>query len=162
MEKRWSRYAVNAMKEACAFETHGNPAMDLRSAFVMLPEGVQLSDAALDTLRHFSYYTNQNGICVLLGERTACLIRGDTVEEALEAACEEAGDVTGRMPDFQLLPMDDGCTLLAMGAETYTFRGERIPEGDLAMGLVLRQECLEACEAFEPLAVAWFDGRERE
>lgn len=98
---------------------------------------------------------------MLLGEQTAILTGGDTLAEVLEAAWQEAGNVTGRMPDFEIFPMDDGCTLLAMAHEAYTFRRERIPGYDADAGLLLRQECMVACEVFEPVAVAWFDGEER-
>lgn len=160
MENRWVRYAVVDEKEEMALKMHETPNKDLRGALIMVPEGSELSDLSLETLRHFRYYTDVRGSCVLMDERTVILTRGKTLEEVLEEAEEEAGNVMGRMPDFSILPADDGCSLLAMGDCTYTFRGERLPENDLKTGLILRAECMAACDECQPLAAVWFNGEE--
>ena len=162
MEKRWVRYMVDEQKEETAFELHGDPRKDLRGALIAVPEGGELTDIALETLRHFRYYMERTGGCVLLGDSTVILTKPAGLEEMLEQAEDEAGDVTGHMPDFELLPTDDGCTLLAMGERTFTFREVKIPGNDVLAGLLLRNECLEACERLEPLAAVWFDGNEGE
>ena len=162
MENRWVRYAVDEMKEEKALAKHETPNKDLRGALIVVPEGRELSDLSLETLRHFRYYTDVRGGCVLMDERTVILTGAGSLEELLEEAEEECGNVTGHMPDFSLLPADDGCTLLAMGDCTYTFRDEVIPEGVLAPALILRTECLSACEEEKPLAVVWFHGTEKD
>lgn len=43
MEKRWIRYAVDGEKEEAARREHENAVMDLRNAFILVPEGVALS-----------------------------------------------------------------------------------------------------------------------
>lgn len=158
MENRWVRFAVNEMKEEAALAAHQTSSKDLRGALILVPEGTELSDTALDTLRHFRYYTDVHGGGVLLGEQTILLVDGDSLEEMLEEAEREAGRVTGRMPDFSLLPADDGCTLLAMGECTFTFRDRVIPSRSVMESMMLRTECLEACESCKPLAVIRFDG----
>lgn len=162
MENRWVRYAVDEKKEEMALAMHETPNKDLRGALIVVPEGSELSDLSLETLRHFRYYTDVREGCVLLDERTVILTSVETLEEALEEAEEECGNVTGHMPDFSLLPADDGCTLLVMGDSTYTFRNCRIPEPNLKEGLILREECLNACDEGRVLAVVWFDGAEKE
>ena len=162
MENRWVRYAVDEMKEEMALAKHETPNKDLRGALIVVPEGSELSDLSLETLRHFRYYTDVRGGCVLMDERTVILTGAGSLEEMLEEAEEECGNVTGHMPDFTLLPADDGCTLLFMGDCTYTFRNEVIPGGMVGLALSLRVECLSACEECEPLAVVWFDGAEKE
>ncbi len=160
MEKRWVRYAVDEQKEEKALEMHHTPNKDLRGALIAVPEGSELSDIALMTLRHFRYYTDVRGGGVLLGDSTLILTPSSNPESMLQRAEEEAGDVTGHMPDFQLLPADDGCTLLAMGESAFTFREVKIDTVDVVAGLLLRNECLEACQRWEPLALVWFDGEE--
>lgn len=160
MEKRWVRYMVDEQKEETAFELHGDPRKDLRGALIAVPEGGELTDIALETLRHFRYYMERTGGCVLLGDSTVILTKPAGLEEMLEQAEDEAGKETGHMPDFKLLPADDGCTLLAMGERTFTFREVKILGNDVLAGLLMRNECLDACLRLEPLAAVWFDGEE--
>ena len=142
MENRCVRYAVDEMKEEMALAKHETPNKDLRGTLIVVPEGRELSDLSLETLRHFRYYTDVRGGCVLMDERTVILTGAGSLEELLEEAEEECGRVTGHMPDFSLLPADDGCTLLAMGDCTYTFRDEVIPQGVLAPALILRTDAV--------------------
>ena len=55
MEKRWVRYEGDEMKEEKALERHQTPNKDLRDAMIMVPEGTELSAAALNTIQGFCY-----------------------------------------------------------------------------------------------------------
>lgn len=137
------------------------PGKALSDAVVLRPVGHELSEKAINTIRHFRYYLNGEDGMVLLSDTVIAKVETDTIGSMIEAALEEASTVTGSMPDFAPYDMDDGCGMLHMcNANVFGFSESRLTEdarGSLTFALEARAECLAACEACEIVAVVYND-----
>ena len=135
-----------------------DPTTSLVGAAVLVPKGSQLSSDAIETIRHFRYYRNAQDAFVLFSDRVVAFVDAGDFEEMVRKAKREADAVTGSMPDFTPYNMDDGCGMLHMNnAHVFAFRPCGIDNGLLFPALEARQECLEACEKSEVVAVVYCD-----
>lgn len=135
-----------------------DPAVSLVGAAVLIPKDAELSCDAIETIRHFRYYLSAQEAFVLFSDRVAAFVDADDIEEMVRKAKREADAVTGSMPDFTPYNMDDGCGILHMNnAHVFAFRPFEIDNGSLLSALEARQECLEACEKSEVVAVVYCD-----
>lgn len=137
------------------------PGKALSDALVLIPVGHELSEEAINTIRHFRYYLNGEDGIVLLSNTVIAKVETGTIGSMIEAAMEEASTVTGSMPDFAPYDMDDGCGMLHIcNADVFGFSESRLTEdarGSLTFALEARSECLAACEACEIVAVVYND-----
>lgn len=137
------------------------PAMALSDAVVLVPAGHQLSGTAINTIRHFRYYLNEEDGMVLLSDTIVAKVDVGEIGAMIQSAMDEASAVTGSMPDFAPYDMDDGCGMLHMcNANVFGFSEIGLTEdarGSLSFALEARQQCLAACEACEVVAVVYND-----
>ena len=137
------------------------PAKALSDAVVLIPAGHQLSEKAINTIRHFRYYINGKGGMVLLSDTVVAKVDVGKIGAMIQSAMDEASAVTGSMPDFAPYDMDDGCGMLHMcNASVFGFREIGLTEdarGSLSFALEARSECMAACEACEVGAVVYND-----
>ena len=128
------------------------PNRSLAGASVMIPEGTELSETAVDTIRHVRFYTDAGSGFVLLSDRVFAVTEGGDPEDMIRQAHGQATVVNYSMSDFTPFDMDDDCGLLQMDvAKVYAFRPFEL--GSLPEMLLARAECLEACEKAEIVAV---------
>lgn len=138
-----------------------DPTTSLAGAAILIPKGSELSDDAIETIRHCRYYRNAQDAFVLFSDRVVSFVEADTIEEMVRMAIREADDVTDNMPDFAPYSMDDHCGMLHMtNAHVFAFRPFGIDNGSLVPALEARQECLEACERSEIVAVVYCDAND--
>ena len=158
---RFIRYIPDAKKEEKL--RAANPKQVLTGTAIFLREGKKLSPTAADTLRHLNYYNEGVGGAVLLAGRVFVLLNAMESPLDMLAEAEKKADITVRsMPDFTTYEMDDGCGWLEMrGAGALSPHSlEREARGSLLPALNLRSECLRACEAFEPVALIYFNEKD--
>ena len=137
------------------------PDKALSDAVILKPVGHELSEEAINTIRHFRYYLNGEDGMVLLSNTVIAKVETGTIGAMIEAAMEEASTVTGSMPDFAPYDMDDGCGMLHIcNANVFGFSEVGLSvdsRGTLVFALEARSECLEACEACGIVAVVYND-----
>ena len=132
-------------------------------AAVLVAKGAKLSEEAIETIRHLRYYQNAEGGFVLFSDRVVAIVDVGSIDEMVDKARDEAGTVLGSMPDFAPYNMDDGCGLLHMlNANVYNFRPYEVNTGSLFPAMELRQECLDACEKCEMIAIVYCDADDYE
>lgn len=152
LEQKFSRKAEHDWLEE-------EPGKTLSDAVVLRPVGHELSEEAINTIRHFRYYLNGEDGMVLLSNNVIAKVETGMIGAMIEAAMEEASTVTGSMPDFAPYDMDDGCGMLHMcNANVFGFSESRLTEdarGSLMFALEARGECLAACEDCEIVAVVY-------
>lgn len=148
------KYEPNLEAEQAWLED--KPTTSLIGAAILIPKGSELSDDAIETIRHFRYYRDAQEAFVLFSDRVVAFVDADAIEEMIRMAECEANAVIGNMPDFTPLNMDDGCGLLQMNnAEVFAFRPYLIDIGSPLPAIEARLECLEACEKSEMVAIVY-------
>lgn len=135
------------------------PEKALVDAVVFRPVDQELSEEAINTIRHFRYYCGTKNGQVLLSDTVIAKVNTGTVKAMIEDALHQADTVTGSMPDFTPYDMDDGCGILHMcNVYVAAFRRWGLSESasmSLYPVLAVRQECLDACEACRIVAVVY-------
>ena len=122
-----------------------------------------LTQEETETIEHFRYYFSFRKTFALIGRHTAAVLGEDGgagLEALRQTALAAMSALLQRPPDFSAYVMDDGFGLTAMDGEIYTVSPERLSQEEIASGkfafpgaLVLRNQCLEACEAGDILAI---------
>ena len=158
---RFIRYIPDPKREEK--QRRENPKLLMSGAAIFLREGKKLGPTAMDTIRHLCYYNEGQGAAVLLSGRAFVLfVDAASPVKLLSEAERKAEDTARVMADFTTYEMDDGYGWLEMrGAHALSPRSlERETRGSLLPALSLRRECLNACEAFDPLALVYFTEKE--
>jgi ribA/ribD-fused uncharacterized protein len=131
------------------------PGKSLSDAAIFVPEGKTLSKEAVETIRQFRYYRNGKDGFVLLADRVAVHVKAGRMETMARKAVTEAGKVMGNMPDFTPYDMDDDTGAVHMThANVYGYRPFPVSES-FRDALAARQECLEACDRREIVAIVY-------
>lgn len=157
MSNSWVRIFFNTIEEN--LHCGSTPAKSLLNAAVLTPNGTNLSETALETIRRMRYYMNETDGVVLYSDCVGVMVHTGGIDAMLEEAADCAGDVAGRMPDFSPYNMDDGGGLVCMQSSAFCFRPYGLG-GALGPALEARQECLEACERQHPIAIVYNDAHD--
>ncbi len=119
----------------------------------------ELTKGEIDSIERFRLYTDGvSYACV--GERIMVMIDIDDQKnpEKLKSVAKEIVDeALNTHPDFEVFFMDDGNVLLMLTCGVFAFTKKPVDEKDRNLGLymILRNQCLEACENGEILAVVY-------
>ena len=154
------QYAVDPETEKEWMEK--DPGKSISSAAIFVPEGAELSEQAMETIRAFCYFQDGTGGLVLLSDQVVVPVKTGTLAAMAGRAKSEAEKVLSEMPDFEPLEMDDGTGLLHMcNGNVYGFRPFSITEDgvSLARALEVRQDCLEACSEGDIVAIVYCSGK---
>lgn len=149
MDKKWVFLKVDEAKERELLANEDEADKSLLEAIILHPADKTLSGKAIETLRQMRYYTDAERGLVLLGEQECVAVDVNFPEDMIEEAIAEAGDVAGRMPDFEPLTMDDDHGLLCMGEKFFGYRTEGLAVFGGMMpieALKVRGKCIEVCE----------------
>jgi len=154
---KYVKYAASPEKEK-----QSAPYKTLDGAVVLVPEGMELSDTALTTIRYLRYYQNGKNCTVLLADEVGITAEADALAELIEKAECSAAEVCGSMPDFSPYGMDDGGSLVLMQDSAFGFRTYPLAtQGGFPVGaLEVRGDILEACEKSVILAVVYNNGND--
>ena len=116
-----------------------------------------LTDREMASMQQFRSYTDgvsfaclREGVMVMLHDEPS-----KDVEKLKTKALEHMETALSEHPDMTTYQMDDGYQMVALPAGIFAISRDKGVRGDLAHYLLLRGECLEACECGEVLAVAY-------
>ena len=132
------------------------------SALVQLPSDTELSEDAVDTIRHFCRYRKKQDGFVLLSDRVVVCVDAENAQDMIEQANQEAAFTirSHRGRDSTAYDTEDGCGLLEMGnGKVFAFRPSIIHHSHYGWGpeLEARAECLWACERRKIVAVVFYN-----
>ena len=117
----------------------------------------ELTENELLTIERFCGYTDGVSFA-LIGDHVTVMIDEtesndpDKLKAAAEAIMEET---ISSHPDFDVIALDDGCTMILMPSGAVAFTSTNSAPRGNGLYLALRATCLEACERGEVIAVAF-------
>ena len=161
MEMKWKLHPVNAETELEWAEDESEADKALTDAAILIPEDSELSEDAVETIRHMRYYRNGREAIALFSDYVGVMLDAAPVKDVIEAAESARCAVLGSMPDFTPYNMDDGCGLVMMTDAVFGFRPYGVASGYglPTIALDVRQDILEA-SAEEKLIAIVYNSRE--
>ncbi len=119
-----------------------------------------LTEAEIASIERFRSYTDgvsfaclREGVMAMLHDepsKDADTLRQKAIDRMEYALCHH--------PDMECMQMDDGHRMVFLPSGIFTFTKTPCSDNGMVTNLILRQACLDACEAGEVIAVAYEEG----
>lgn len=116
----------------------------------------ELTEEEIQSMQKFRSYTDGVSFACI-GQRVMVIIPDETshdVEVLKEQALQYMDEAISTHPDFTVYEMNDGHVLLSLDSGVFAFSEEPCRSG-MAVNFALREECLEAAEKGEIIAIAY-------
>ena len=123
----------------------------------------ELRKEETSAIEHFKYYTDNKESFVCIGDNVIVPVSNNNsgnMKKMLSEAQETMNMTLNSHPDFEYYTMDDGHFMVMMSEGPVAISPKKYDEYDLsgdnaemALALCFRNECLEACEKAEIIAV---------
>ena len=122
----------------------------------------ELTENELLTIERFRGYTDGVSFALIGDNVTVILdeVEGNDVELLKSEAQRLMSELLQMHPDFDVISMDDGSTMILMNTGVVAFSSVDPESSGMTLYLELRGMCLEACERGEIIAVAFEEDAE--
>ncbi len=117
----------------------------------------ELTENELLTIERFRGYTDGVSFA-LIGDNVTVILdeaEGNDAELLKSEAKRLMSELLQMHPDFDVISMDDGSTMILMNTGVVAFSSVDPESSGMSLYLELRGMCLEACERGEIIAVAF-------
>ncbi|MBQ5808722.1 MAG: hypothetical protein IIW21_03070 [Clostridia bacterium] len=122
----------------------------------------ELTENELLTVERFRSYTDGVSFALIGDNVTVMLdeVESNDVELLKSEAQKLMSELLHMHPDFDVIHMDDGSTMILMNTGVVAFSSVDPASSGMRLHLELRGMCLEACERGEVIAVAFEEDAE--
>ncbi len=116
----------------------------------------ELTKNEMESIERFRFYTDGVSFACI-GERVMVMLADEEskdIEKLKSKTREHIKQALSEPPDINAMEMEDGCQLVYLESGVFAFTMEKA-EHEFGVHISLRNECLEACEKGEILAIAY-------